>query len=69
MTVTEPEASRQIGIETAKALGLDEKTIDKIQEVPYTELLEASKNIKAENHVGLLSYSDDVTLELPIGEF
>ncbi|SFX27018.1 VWA domain-containing protein [Ruminococcus sp. XPD3002] len=32
-------------------------------------LLEASKNIKAENHIGLLSYSDDVTLELPIGEF
>jgi para-nitrobenzyl esterase len=47
MTVTEPEASRQIGIETAKVLGLDEKTIDKIQDVPYTELLEASKKATA----------------------
>jgi len=32
-------------------------------------LLEASKNIKPDNYVGLLSYSDNVTLELPISQF
>ncbi len=43
MTVTEPEVSRQVGIETAKALGLNEKNIDEIQKVPYADLLAASK--------------------------
>lgn len=32
-------------------------------------LLEASKNIKPDNYVGLLSYSDDVTVNLPIDKF
>lgn len=32
-------------------------------------LLEASKNIKTDNYVGLLSYSDDVTVNLPIAQF
>lgn len=32
-------------------------------------LLEASKNIKTENYVGLISYSDDVTVNLPIAQF
>lgn len=32
-------------------------------------LLEASKNIKPDNYVGLLSYSDNVSIELPIAQF
>lgn len=32
-------------------------------------LLEASKNIKTDNYVGLISYSDDVTVNLPIAQF
>lgn len=32
-------------------------------------LIEASKNIRTDNYVGLISYSDDVTLNLPIGQF
>ncbi len=32
-------------------------------------LIEASKNIRSDNYVGLISYSDDVTLNLPIGQF
>jgi len=32
-------------------------------------LLQASKNIKPDNYVGLLSYSDNVSLELPISQF
>lgn len=32
-------------------------------------LLEASKNIKSDNYVGLISYSDDVTVNLPIDQF
>ena len=32
-------------------------------------LLEASKNIKSDNYVGLISYSDDVTIDLPIDQF
>ena len=47
MTVTEPEVSRLVGIETAKALGLNEKNIDEIQKVPYADLLEASNKAAA----------------------
>ena len=47
MTVTEPEVSRAIGVETARVLGLDEKNIDEIQKVPYAELLEASNKAAA----------------------
>lgn len=32
-------------------------------------LLEASKNINSDNYVGLISYSDDVTVNLPIAQF
>ncbi|HRR76574.1 MAG TPA: VWA domain-containing protein [Ruminococcus sp.] len=32
-------------------------------------LVEASKNIKSDNYVGLLSYSDDVTVNLPIAQY
>ena len=32
-------------------------------------LLEASKNIKTDNYVGLISYSDDVYVNLPIAQF
>lgn len=32
-------------------------------------LLEASKKIKNDNYVGLISYSDDVTVNLPIAQF
>ena len=32
-------------------------------------LLEASKNINSNNYVGLISYSDDVTVNLPIAQF
>ena len=32
-------------------------------------LLEASKNIKSDNYVGLISYNDDVKLNLPIAQF
>lgn len=32
-------------------------------------LLQASKNIKTENYVGLVTYSDDVTVNLPIAQF
>lgn len=32
-------------------------------------LLEASKNINSDNYIGLLSYSDDVTVNLPIAKF
>lgn len=32
-------------------------------------LIEASKNIRTENYVGLISYSDDVTVDLPIARF
>ena len=34
-----------------------------------TSLAEASKNINSNNYVGLLSYSDDVTIDLPIAQF
>ncbi|MBQ3885212.1 MAG: VWA domain-containing protein [Ruminococcus sp.] len=34
-----------------------------------TSLIEASKNIKPDNYVGLISYSDDVTVNLPIANF
>lgn len=32
-------------------------------------LLEASKNINSDNYVGLISYSDDITVNLPIAQF
>ena len=32
-------------------------------------LLEASKNIKSDNYVGLITYSDDVQINLPIAQF
>jgi len=32
-------------------------------------LLEASKNIRSDNYVGLITYNDDVTLNLPIAQF
>lgn len=32
-------------------------------------LLEASKNIKTDNYIGLISYSDDVYINLPIAQF
>lgn len=32
-------------------------------------LLEASKNIKSDNYIGLISYSDDITVNLPIAQF
>ena len=32
-------------------------------------LVEASKNIKSDNYVGLISYNDDITLNLPIAQF
>lgn len=32
-------------------------------------LLSASTNIASTNHIGLVSYSDNVTIELPLGEF
>ena len=41
MGITTPEYSVPFGVEVAKQLGLNEKTIDKIQEVPYAELSEA----------------------------
>lgn len=34
-----------------------------------TSLIEASKNIKSDNYVGLISYSDAVTVNLPIAQF
>lgn len=34
-----------------------------------TSLLEASKKINSENYIGLISYSDDITINLPIAEF
>ena len=34
-----------------------------------TSLIEASKNIKSDNYVGLISYSDHVTVNLPIEQF
>ena len=37
-----PETSREMARETVKNLGLDAKTIDKIQTIPYSELLAAS---------------------------
>ena len=32
-------------------------------------LIEASKNIKSDNYIGLISYNDDVTINLPITQF
>ncbi|MBR1591570.1 MAG: VWA domain-containing protein [Ruminococcus sp.] len=34
-----------------------------------TSLLEASKNINSDNYIGLISYSDDIMINLPIGQF
>lgn len=42
MTVTDKAVSQKVGEETARQLGLDATTIDKIQDVPYEELLAAS---------------------------
>jgi len=34
-----------------------------------TSLINSMKYINPENHIGIVSYADDVTVELPIGEF
>ena len=34
-----------------------------------TSLLEASKNINSDNYIGLISYSDDIMINLPIAQF
>ena len=38
----DPEKARAMGRKVVEKLGLDEKTIDKIQEIPYSELLDAA---------------------------
>ena len=38
----DPEKARAMGRKVVEKLGLDEKTIDRIQEIPYSELLDAA---------------------------
>lgn len=48
MNIAEKSAAQQLGVATAKVLGLDEKNIDEIQNVPYTELLAAVNTAQRE---------------------
>ena len=51
-----PETSREMARATVKNLGLDEKTIDKIQTLPYSDLLAASTDAILEKNPGNFFY-------------
>lgn len=49
-TLMEPEKARAMGRKVAEKLGLDASTIDKIQEIPYSELLAAATDAVIEEN-------------------
>ena len=56
LNLMDPETSREMARATVKNLGLDEKTIDRIQTLPYSDLLAASTDAILEKNPGNFFY-------------